>query len=136
MVTLHTRPPLGKVRISGSRPRLQTMMTLLTDAMEFLWFRTDYVACASSASTSSADGRAACGARMGQATTSHTSIMAAQAPNSPAQPTFLANQPPTAPPAKNPRDCSVLYTPSAAPRDCGGASREARLGWVASSTLK
>ncbi|KAF5291101.1 hypothetical protein FQR65_LT20497 [Abscondita terminalis] len=33
MVTLATWSPLGKVRISGSRPRLPTMMTLLTDAM-------------------------------------------------------------------------------------------------------
>jgi hypothetical protein len=33
IVTLATWSPLGNVRISGSRPRLPTMMTLLTDAM-------------------------------------------------------------------------------------------------------
>src|SRR5450830_792897 len=33
MVTLATWSPLGKVRISGSRPRLPTMMALLTDAL-------------------------------------------------------------------------------------------------------
>ena len=53
---------------------------------------------------------------MGQATTSQSNISPAQAANKPWVPTFLASQPPTAPPAKKPRDCRVLYTPSAAPR--------------------
>src|SRR4051812_2292183 len=110
MVTLATRSPLGKVRISGSRPRLPTMMTLLTDAMAvFLcclcpW--ADYVG-TSSASTCSAD-RVRPGARMGQATTSHTTISAAQVANRPAIPTCLDTQPPTAPPAKKPSDWRVL----------------------------
>ncbi len=39
-------------------------------------------------------------------------------------------------PAKKPKDCKVLYTPSAAPRTAAGARREVMLGWLASSTLK
>jgi hypothetical protein len=31
---LQIEPPSGNVRVSGSRPRLPTMMTLLTEAME------------------------------------------------------------------------------------------------------
>ena len=67
---------------------------------------------------------------------SQTTIRPAQVANSPGIPTCLVSQPPTAPPAKKPSDWRVLYTPRAAPRACAGASRDARLGWVASSTLK
>ena len=35
-----------------------------------------------------------------------------------------------------PSDCKVLYTPKAAPREPVGAKRDAKLGWLASSTLK
>ena len=71
------------------------------------------------------------GALIGQATTSHSSIRPPQAMKSISTPWTLIIQPPTAPPTKKPSDCSVLYTPSAAPRAWGGARREARLGWLA-----
>jgi hypothetical protein len=50
--------------------------------------------------------------------------------------TPLTNQPPSAPPVKKPRDCKLLYTPSAVPRAPAGATRDAMLGWLASRTLK
>ena len=73
---------------------------------------------------------------MAQATANQTPINSAQHKNKPGVPPPLANQPPNAPPAKMPSDCKVLYTPNAEPRPPGGAKREARLGWLASSTLK
>ena len=74
---------------------------------------------------------------MGQATTSHSSISGGAGAE---QALRIQRSWPASRRRRrrrrNPRDCRVLYTPSAAPRDCGGAIREARLGWLASSTLK
>ena len=73
---------------------------------------------------------------MGQASSNHNSVRPAQVANTPLCPQCLANQPPAAPPTKKPTDCSVLYTPSAAPRAWAGASRDTKLGWLASKVLK
>ncbi|MEY3036081.1 MAG: hypothetical protein RLZ34_691, partial [Pseudomonadota bacterium] len=45
---------------------------------------------------------------MGQASHSHSAVQPASVANKPTAPRWRMSKPPTAPPAKNPSDCSVL----------------------------
>ena len=122
MVTLATWSPLGKVRISGSRPRLPTMMTLLMDAMllclEVGWRCARQTAdCAARQKIPAASGGGFGAARQWgarptgwsvQVSASHSAHSSAVAANRPVAPAHCNSAPPSAPPANRPSDCSVL----------------------------
>src|SRR5438445_1682486 len=76
------------------------------------------------------------GTRIPEATPSHNAITANPNTKTAGSAKFLASQPPAAPPTNSPKAWVVLYTPSAVPREAGGATRDTRDGRLASRMLK